>query len=119
MSNSTKKATKGKRYSPEEKQEIIDFVQKYNAENGRGGQSAAAKKHGISQLSIASWLKSGGVSAAKGGRGRKSAGAPASAKGGNYSAKLRTLSALAAQIDKAEAELDKLKSKFQSLKASL
>ena len=126
MSTSTKKTTKGKRYSAEEKNDIVSFVQKYNEENGRGGQSAASKKYGISQLSVSSWLKAGGEAAPTTGakRGRKPGsvnkvkGAAAS-KGGSYAARLSTLSALANQIDKAEAELDKLKAKFQSLKGSL
>lgn len=123
MSTSTKKTTKGKRYSPEEKNDIVSFVQKYNEENGRGGQSAAAKKYGISQLSVSSWLKSAGEGAPATGarRGRKpgSTGKGKAAKGGGYGAKLGQLSTLANQIDKAEADLDKLKAKFQSLKASL
>lgn len=117
MSTSSKKTSKGKRYSAEEKGDIVAFVEKHNAENGRGGQSAAAKKFGISQLTIASWLKSGGASTgAK--RGRKP-GSGNAAKGGSFSAKLGALSALAAQIDKAEADLDKLKAKFKTLKAGL
>lgn len=119
MSTSNKKTTKGKRYTAEEKNEILGFVEKHNAENGRGGQSAAAKKFGISQLSIASWLKSSGV-AASAKRGRKGA---AVAKGavskGSFSKKLNELSAIANQIDKAEAELAKLRAKFNSLKAGL
>ena len=117
MSTSSKKTSKGKRYSAEEKGDIVAFVEKHNAENGRGGQSAAAKKFGISQLTIASWLKSGGASTgAK--RGRKP-GSGSAAKGGSFTAKLGALSALAAQIDKAEADLDKLKAKFKTLKAGL
>ena len=124
MSTSTKKTTKGKRYSAEEKNDIVAFVQKFNADNGRGGQSAAAKKYGISQLSVASWLKAGGESAPVAGkrRGRKPGSvnkAKGGSTGGSYSAKLGELSALANQIDKAQLELDKLKSKFQSLKSSL
>ena len=119
MSTSTKKTTKGKRYTAEEKSEILGFVEKHNAENGRGGQSAAAKKFGISQLSIASWLKSsGGAVSSK--RGRKGAVAvKGGASKGNFSKKLSELSAVAAQIDKAEAELAKLRAKFNSLKAGL
>lgn len=129
MSTTTKKTTKGKRYSAEEKNDIVSFVQKYNEENGRGGQSAAAKKFGISQLSVSSWLKASGSAAPVTGakRGRKpgslnkvkAAPAAAASKGGSYMGRLSTLSALATQIDKAESELEKLKAKFQSLKASL
>ncbi len=122
MSTSTKKTTKGKRYSAEEKKDIVAFVQKYNAENGRGGQSAASKKYGISQLSVSSWLKASGdeapVTGARRGRKPGSVNKAKVAKGGSYSAKLGELSALANQIDKAESDLAKLKAKFQSLKSS-
>jgi transposase-like protein len=119
MSTSTKKTTKGKRYTAEEKNEILGFVEKHNSENGRGGQSAASKKYGISQLSIASWLKNAG-SVASSKRGRKAvAGAKGAVSKGSFSKKLNELSAVAAQIDKAEADLAKLRTKFNSLKAGL
>jgi hypothetical protein len=64
---SAKKAntSKGKRYSAEEKQAVVDFVNKYNAEKGRGGQAAASKEFSISQLSIAGWLKASGSAPVK------------------------------------------------------
>jgi len=49
-----KKGTKGKRYTAEEKSEILQFVES----QGRGGASAASKKFGVSQLTISSWKKS-------------------------------------------------------------
>lgn len=116
MSTSAKKAQKGKRYTAEEKNEIVAFVQKYNDENGRGGQSTASKKFGISQLTISSWLKSDTSVVVK--RGRKPGSGKAS-KGGSYSARINSLTSLAAQIDKAEAELEKLKAKFHSLKSEI
>lgn len=116
MSTSNKKALRGKRYTDEEKNDVLAFVQKYNDDNGRGGQSAASKKYGISQLTIASWLKSDAPASGK--RGRKAASAKGG-RGGSFSSKLNTLSALANQIDKAESELAKLKAKFNSLKAAL
>ncbi len=54
---STKKVIRGKRYSAEEKSKIVAFVNEHNAKNKRGGQLTAAKKFGISQITIASWLK--------------------------------------------------------------
>jgi transposase-like protein len=51
----------GIRYSVAKKQEVIDFVKKYNSANGRGGQSAAARKFKITPLTIAAWLRSAGV----------------------------------------------------------
>jgi len=101
-------SAKGKRYTDKEKAEIVAFVEKVNAEKGRGGQSAASAKFKISQLTISSWLKSGkGTVSTKGG-----------SKGG-FGSKLAKLSALAGQIDKAEKELGKLKSQFDALKKSL
>jgi transposase-like protein len=57
---STKKVIRGKRYSTEEKAKIVAFVNEHNAKNKRGGQLTAAKKFGISQITIASWLKKSG-----------------------------------------------------------
>ncbi len=51
-----KKATKGKRYTDVEKAEILQFVESH----GRGGGTAAAKKFGVSQLTISSWKKKAG-----------------------------------------------------------
>lgn len=108
--NTNVNAAKGKRYTDKEKSEILAFVDKINAEKGRGGQSAAAKKYKISQLTISSWIKSsGGSVAVKGG---------ASAKGG-IGSKLAKLSSLAGQIEKAEKELSKLQAQFEGLKKSL
>ncbi len=109
MSTNTKKSSaKGKRYTDAEKKEILSFVEKVNAEKGRGGQSAASKKFGISQLTIASWLKSaGGLSGgARAGRG-------------GINSKLNTLLTLGNEIERMEKELTKMKAKFNAVKASL
>ena len=116
MSTSAKKAgVRGKRYSASEKQDIVAFVEKYNSDNGRGGQSAASKKFGISQLTISSWLKSG--SAAPTGKRGKASGKGAGK--GSISSKLNKLLSLGTEIEKAEANLASLKAKFAALKASL
>ncbi|MGL4399469.1 MAG: hypothetical protein ACRCXD_06350 [Luteolibacter sp.] len=66
MSNTTiPKASKSVRYTDTQKKEVTDFILSYNAANGRGGQSKAAEKFKISQITIASWLKSAGASAPK------------------------------------------------------
>lgn len=110
MSNNIN-AAKGKRYTEKEKSEILAYVEKVNGDKGRGGQSAAAKKFKISQLTISSWLKSGGsVSSGRSG---------GAASKGALGSKLSKLAALASQIDKAEKELGKLRSQFESLKKSL
>lgn len=88
MSNTTKKAsTKGVRYTDEQKKEVVDFATAYNAENGRGGQSKAAEKFNISQLTIAAWLKATGepsatkTKASKKEKSAKVAKAPKAGKG--------------------------------------
>lgn len=66
MSTTTKnKAPRGVRYTDAQKKEVIDFALNYNAANGRGGQSKAADKFKISQITIASWLKSAGPTTPK------------------------------------------------------
>lgn len=109
MSTSNKKdIVRGKRYTPEEKNKVVSFVTDYNSKNGRGGQSSAAGKFGISQLTISSWLKNAGVS------GRASSGG----KGGMQN-KLSTMLSLGQDIEKLERELNAKRSKFEALKSSL
>jgi transposase len=43
--------------SPEKKAEILSYIEKYNSQNGRGGQSAAAEKFKVSRVAINNWLK--------------------------------------------------------------
>lgn len=112
-SKSTKKSSTGKRYTDAEKVEVLAFIEKANSEKGRGGQSAAAKKFGISQLTLASWLRNGGISK-KSGRKLGSKGS-----GSSLSGKLASLAKLHGEITAAEKDLQKLKEKFDSAKASL
>ncbi|NLG19104.1 MAG: hypothetical protein GX556_17405 [Fibrobacter sp.] len=46
----------GKRYSDQEKKKVIDFVKRYDAENGRGGMSQASKKFKVAPLTLRAWL---------------------------------------------------------------
>lgn len=112
----SKKASKGKRYTAEEKQQIVDFVNQHNAANGRGGATAASKKFGVSQLTVGSWLKSGGgKSTASNGRKAGKAAAATGSRGGV----LAELSKLDGVIAAKRKELDALEARFQKLKASL
>jgi len=114
MSTSTKKdIVRGKRYTAEEKSKIVSFVESHNASNGRGGQSAAAKKFGVSQLTVSSWLKGAGVSAGV------SAGSSKGSNKGNMQSKLASLLTLGQDISKLEKELGAKRAKFDSIKASL
>jgi transposase-like protein len=112
----SKKATKGKRYTAEEKQTVVDFVNNHNADRGRGGVTAAVKKFGASALTIASWVKAVPVvGKASKGRGAGS-GAAFSSKRGSVLAELAKLDHVIAAKRK---ELDALEARFQKLKASL
>ena len=112
----SKKASKGKRYTADEKQAVVDFVNKHNAEHGRGGVTAAVKKFGASALTIASWVKAV-PGAAKVGKGRGAgSGAVSGSKRGSVLAELFKLDQVIAGKRK---ELDALEARFQKLKASL
>jgi hypothetical protein len=64
MSTTTTDSTqKSLRYTDAQKKEVVDFVNGYNTANGRGGQSKAADKFKISQITIATWLKKSGAPA--------------------------------------------------------
>jgi transposase-like protein len=109
MSTSKKKdAVRGKRYTPEEKGKVVSFVAEYNAANGRGGQSAAAAKFGISQLTIATWLKNAGIKS-----GGKTGGK------GSMQSKLSTMLTLGQEIETLERALKSKSTQFDALKASL
>lgn len=122
---STKKVIRGKRYSAEEKSKIVAFVTEHNAKNKRGGQLTAAKKFGISQITIASWLKkSGGKSTGKAAvkatkkTAAKSAGKAVSTTG-NMQKKLGILLSLGKEIEKLERDLSAKRAQFNTIKASL
>lgn len=138
---STKKVIRGKRYSAEEKSKIVAFVNEHNAKNKRGGQLTAAKKFGISQITIASWLKKSGTKATAKTAVKtavKAAGkapnAPKAAKqtaakskgktkavstGGTMQKKLSSLLALGNEIEKLERDLKAKRAQFATIKASL
>jgi len=110
MSTSNKKdIVRGKRYTPEEKSKVVSYVTDYNAKNGRGGQSSAAAKFGISQLTISAWLKNAGLP----GRGGKAGGK------GSMQGKLSTMLTLGQEIEALERELNAKRTKFEALRASL
>ena len=111
MSTSKVNASKGRRYTTKEKAEVLAFVDKVNAEKGRGGQMAATKKFKLSPLTIASWIRSGVTANGE---------APAASySGGPIGKKLAELQSLHSQITKAEKELAKMKSQFAALKGHL
>lgn len=81
MSTTKKKAVQRIRYTDAQKKEVVDFVTSYNKANGRGGQSKAAAKFKMSQITVASWLKAtGAVKAPKATKVAKAAKAPSAKK---------------------------------------
>ncbi len=59
MADDTAKGNQGKRYSAEEKAEILDFIKTYNEENKRGGMKTASEKYGVSVVTLSNWSKAG------------------------------------------------------------
>lgn len=132
-----KKSKKGKRYTDEEKQEIVNFVNDYNAANGRGGAANASKKFGVSQLTVGAWLKGKGAAkssapkaaaapkAVKGARRGRPPGSKGGAKAaavavdGDRSSVLAALSQADKEIAAKRKELVALEAQFEKLKASL
>ena len=104
-----KKTTKGKRYTAEEKQEVMDYVASVDGDNGRGGVAAAARKFGITPLTITAWKKraNGGsaTSVAKGNRGATA-----------QSRILHRLGEILDHVAVKESEIDALKKEYSKLK---
>ena len=61
------------RYTEKKKQEVVNFVKKFDAQNGRGGQAAAKKKWGINPITIKSWCVQQGYSAPPRGKAKPKA----------------------------------------------
>ena len=107
-----KGSLRGKRYTLQEKADVLDFVDRYNAEHGRGGQTAATKKFQLSPLSISSWrkqaLRNGGISTYRPVSGAQPVGRA-----------LAQMQELHERIVEQERSLQRLKAQFAALKASL
>lgn len=122
----------GVRYSPEQKQEVVKFVQDFNAANGRGGQSRAADKFKLSVLTVSAWLKAAGVKGGKVAKAPKAAkvskkaakgavvkAAKSSAAPAGLAAKVASLVNISEQVNQAEKELEKLYAKHDAIMASI
>ncbi len=57
MADKAAKGNQGKRYTADEKAEIIQFIADYNAENKRGGMKSASEKFGVSVVTLSNWSK--------------------------------------------------------------
>lgn len=107
-----------KRYDQKTKDEVVSFIQSFNEENGRGGQSAAAKKWKLNPITVKAWLEKAGVaspgkSAKKKRGGGKSAALKSSVKSaGNLEGVLKRLMDIQKEIGSLQKEYDSLKSKL-------
>lgn len=104
---SKSRTSQGKRYTEKERARILAFVDKTNAMKGRGGIAAAARKFGVTPLTISHWLKKVGASPAK----RHASG--------DFSQNLRRLAELHEAIAAKEADLVRLRREYTTLKRKL
>ena len=109
-SNNTKNR---RRYTPEEKQAVLDFIAERKTQNKRGAQKEAAAKFGISTVTISSWIKASKVK-----RGHKpgTKNAPVAKSQPLSSAQPADLRRLAAVLEEI-AELEAQTAKLESLRA--
>jgi len=100
---------RGVRYTDAKKAKILQFVQDHDQINGRGGQSAAVKKYGVSAITISNWGKKGAAKpkAKTGPKTHTSSGRATDTAG-----KLQRM----LEIQK---ELEALRREFDTLKAAL
>lgn len=114
-----------KRYDQKKKDEVVAFIQKYNEENGRGGQSAAVKKWKLNPITVKSWLEKAGVATPgksakkKKSSGAKSSGAKKRTPQKKTVAKQSSVSATLKRMVAIQEEMESLQSEYNSLKASL
>ena len=102
-----KKTTRGKRYTPKQKADIMTFIDKYNAKQGRGGATAASKKYKISQITLSKWMNSQSDISAK------------KVKKKDISGVLKRLGEVHNEVAQKESELLSLKCEYLELKKSL
>lgn len=110
MSAKSNFKSKGKRYSESEKAKILSHVEQVNKTRGRGGITAAAKKFGVTALTISNWLRANEPLALS----MRSAN-----RNSNAADTLRRLADIHEEIAKRERELVPLRKEFEKLKRSL
>ena len=101
-----KMVSRGKRYTPDERQQVLEFVEEHNVEHGRGGMTTAVKHFGISAVTIRSWLNDNVAS---------TAGASPSHEGDVY----RHIAVLVDEVHMLTAKLEDKKAELEKLRASV
>lgn len=119
MATKAPAGNQGKRYSAEEKAEIVAYIAAFDAENKRGGMKAASDKFGVSVVTLSNWKRKN-----KGPKKRKAKAkkapvkkavkteAPVKTAHDSPEAILSRLQAIRAQVSKLEKEYDQLKKKL-------
>lgn len=107
---------KGVRYTMEQKQEVVDFVNAHNALHGRGGQSEAARRFNLSLLTVAAWLKKSSISPI---RPRSAARSSERIPPEEILQRVGEYMELSERIKNAEAEIAQLRAKHESLAARI
>ncbi|MCG8600706.1 MAG: hypothetical protein MI807_11230 [Verrucomicrobiales bacterium] len=98
-----------KRYDNKTKLKVVSFIRDYNTRNGRGGQSAAAKKFNINPITLRKWLEqSGELKTARTERRRKLHSRKRAIPGSNIGI-LKRMAAIQDQLATLQAEYDQLK----------
>ncbi|MCH1410196.1 MAG: hypothetical protein L7V87_14290 [Verrucomicrobiales bacterium] len=109
-----------KRYDQKTKDGVVAFIQKYNDENGRGGQSAAAKKYKLNPITIRAWMEKAGVaSPGKSSKKKKKAGRKASAAPSRKASAPKSTSAALKRMVKLQEQIEALQAEYDSLKSTL
>ncbi|MDF1816463.1 MAG: hypothetical protein P1V20_29955 [Verrucomicrobiales bacterium] len=105
---------RGKRYTEEERQKVIDFARAHDKKNGRGGKAAAAKKFGVNINSVMNWMSSSNqpkvARSTKPAAPAKSTASPV--KTGNKVDMLEKLIQIQKKIDGLNEEYESIKSKL-------
>ena len=57
MADKSAPGNQGKRYSADEKAEIVNYIIAFDSENKRGGMKAASEKYGVSVVTLSNWKK--------------------------------------------------------------
>lgn len=100
-----KKKSARKKYSKEEKEKILAYVEEVNGSNGRGGPAAAKKKFGVSPLTLKAW--------------QSQQEGPVKGVASTRKNPLRRMGEILDEIDAAEKAIKGLKKEYTQLKKKL